>query len=102
MPLTVTADERAALEAAQDHSPKVRHWWRYQAVLLRAKGLLVKDVARAPAGCRVWAAPVCSPRMSSGSCPLPYIAGKETAGRACRHTASQTWTGDPPVCTLWG
>src|SRR5260370_19088649 len=47
MPLTVSQDERAALEAAQAGSPKVRHWRRYHAVLLRAQGLFVKDVARA-------------------------------------------------------
>jgi transposase len=47
MPLTLSQDERAALEAAQAHSSKVRHWRRYQAVLLRGRGLLVKDVARA-------------------------------------------------------
>jgi transposase len=46
MPLTLSQDERAALAAAQAHSPKVRHWRRYQAVLLRAQGMLVKDVAR--------------------------------------------------------
>jgi len=44
---TVTQEERAALEAAQQRSPKVRHWRRYQAVVLRADGLFVKDVARA-------------------------------------------------------
>ena len=47
MPLTLTEDERTGLETAQAQSPKVRHWRRYQAVLLRAQGLLVKDVARA-------------------------------------------------------
>jgi transposase len=44
---TLTQEERTALEAAQARSLKVRHWRRYQAVLLRANGLLVKDVARA-------------------------------------------------------
>ena len=47
MPLTLTEDERAALEAAQVQSRRVRHWRRYQAVLLRAQGMWVKDVARA-------------------------------------------------------
>lgn len=41
MPLTLSQDARVALEAAQAHSPKVRHWRRYQAVLLRGQGLLV-------------------------------------------------------------
>jgi transposase len=47
MPFTLSREERAALEAAQAQRPKVRHWRRYQAVLLRAQGLFVKDVARA-------------------------------------------------------
>src|SRR5262249_4549928 len=47
MPLTLTSVERAALEAAQQCSPKVRHWRRYQAVLLRAEGVSVAEVARA-------------------------------------------------------
>ena len=47
MPLTVTSEERAALEAAQQHRSKVRHWRRYQAVLLRAEGVSVAEVARA-------------------------------------------------------
>ena len=46
MPLTVSKAERAALETAQVRCPKVRHWRGYQAVLLRAEGMLVKDVAR--------------------------------------------------------
>lgn len=45
MPFSVTQEERAALEAAQQRISKVRHWRRYQAVLLRADGLFVKDVA---------------------------------------------------------
>jgi transposase len=47
MPLTLSQDERAALLAAQAQRPKVRHWRRYQAVLLRGQGMRVKDVARA-------------------------------------------------------
>ena len=47
MPLIVTEEERTALETAQAQRPKVRHWRRYQAVLLRGQGLFVKDVARA-------------------------------------------------------
>jgi transposase len=43
----LSEEERAALEAGQARSPRVRHWRRYQAVLLRAQGLFVKDVARA-------------------------------------------------------
>src|SRR5690348_160555 len=46
MPLTLSEVERNALEAAQAHSPKVRHWRRYQAVLLRAAGVPVAEVAR--------------------------------------------------------
>jgi transposase len=44
--LALTAEERAALQAAQARSPKVRHWRRYQAVLLRAAGVPVAEVAR--------------------------------------------------------
>src|SRR5258708_9828270 len=46
MALTVTEEERRALEAAQAKSRAVRHWRRYQAVLLRADGLAVAEVAR--------------------------------------------------------
>lgn len=46
MPLTVTTEERAALHAAQGHSRTVRHWRRYQAVLLRADGVPVATVAQ--------------------------------------------------------
>ncbi len=46
MPLTLREDERAALQAAQGRSAKVRHWRRYQAVLLRADGVPVAAVAR--------------------------------------------------------
>src|SRR5258708_2873746 len=46
MALTVTEEERRALEAAQAKSRAVRHWRRYQAVLLRADGLEVAEVAR--------------------------------------------------------
>ena len=45
--LTLTSDERAALEVARARSRVVRHWRRYQAVLLRADGLAVAEVARA-------------------------------------------------------
>ncbi len=50
MPLTLTQDERAALEAAQPGSQQVRHWRRYQAVLLRADGVPVAVVARTVGG----------------------------------------------------
>ena len=43
MPFSVTQEEGAALEAAQQRSSKVRHWRRYQAVLLRADGLLISS-----------------------------------------------------------
>lgn len=46
MPLTLSKDERKALERAQARSAKVRHWRRYQAVLLRASGVPVAEVAR--------------------------------------------------------
>ncbi len=46
MPLTLTTEERAALHAAQVRSRKVRHWRRYQAVLLRADGVPVATVAQ--------------------------------------------------------
>lgn len=44
--LTLTQEERAALEAAQAQSVKVRHWRRFQAVLLRAEGVPVATVAQ--------------------------------------------------------
>jgi transposase len=46
MPLTLSKEERNALETAQARSPKVRHWRRYQTVLLRAAGVSVAEVAR--------------------------------------------------------
>ncbi len=46
MPLSLTAEQRATLEAAQARSRNVRHWRRYQAVLLRADGVPVATVAR--------------------------------------------------------
>src|SRR5260370_41957916 len=46
MALTLTGEERRALEAAQAKSRAVRHWRRYQAVLLRAGGLQGAEVAR--------------------------------------------------------
>jgi transposase len=46
MQTSVNADERAALMAAQRQSRSVRHWRRYQAVLLRAEGMPVKQVAQ--------------------------------------------------------
>jgi transposase len=46
MPLTVSEEERNALERAQARRPQVRHWRRYQAVLLRAAGVPVAEVAR--------------------------------------------------------
>src|SRR5215831_19256630 len=45
-PLTLREEERAALKAAQARRPRVRHWRRYQAVLLRADGVPVAEVAR--------------------------------------------------------
>jgi transposase len=46
MPLTRSKAERNAVERAQARSPQVRHWRRYQAVLLRAAGVPVAEVAR--------------------------------------------------------
>jgi hypothetical protein len=46
MPLTMTVDERAALQAAQAHRRAVRHWRRYQAVLLRADGVPIATIAQ--------------------------------------------------------
>jgi transposase len=46
MPLKLTTEERAALRAAQAQSRKVRHWRRYQAVLLRADSVPVAIVAQ--------------------------------------------------------
>src|SRR5260370_2427226 len=46
MPLTLTADERAALHAAQARSRTVRHWRRFQAVLLRAERVPVATIAQ--------------------------------------------------------
>lgn len=44
--LMLTGEERGALEAAQRRSAKVRHWRHFQAVLLRADGVPVAEVAR--------------------------------------------------------
>jgi transposase len=46
MPLRLSGEERAALQAAQAQSRNVRHWRRYQAVLLRANGVPVATVAQ--------------------------------------------------------
>jgi transposase len=47
MPLTLSADERRALQVAQARSHIVRHWRRYQAVLLRGEGVPVATIAQA-------------------------------------------------------
>jgi transposase len=44
--LLMTDEQRAELEAAQRQSQNVRHWKRYQAVLLRAEGTPVALVAQ--------------------------------------------------------
>jgi transposase len=44
--LEMTAEQRAEVEAAQRQSKTVRHWKRYQAVLLRAEGTPVAVVAQ--------------------------------------------------------
>ena len=46
MPLTLRVGERAALQAAQARSGAVRHWRRYQAVLLRAEGVPIATIAQ--------------------------------------------------------
>lgn len=46
MPVTLTAEQRRALQTAQARSRDVRHWRRFQAVLLRADGVPVATVAR--------------------------------------------------------
>jgi transposase len=46
MHLTLTEEERAKLQAEQQASQKVRHWRRYQAVLLRSEGVPLATVAR--------------------------------------------------------
>ncbi len=46
MPVTLSAAERAALAGAQRQSRNIRHWRRYQAVLLRGEGMPVKQVAQ--------------------------------------------------------
>jgi transposase len=45
-PLILSAKEREALRAALQQSRNVRHWRRYQAVLLRAAGMPVQQVAQ--------------------------------------------------------
>src|SRR5579884_215109 len=44
--LAMTAEQRAEVEAAQRRSRSVRHWKRYQALLLRARGVPVPELAR--------------------------------------------------------
>src|SRR5437879_11688173 len=44
--LAMTKEQRAEVEAAQRDSRNVRHWKRYQAVLLRAEGTPVAVVAQ--------------------------------------------------------
>jgi transposase len=46
MRLTLTDAERAELQAVQRSSGNVRHWRRYQAVLLRADGVALAIVAQ--------------------------------------------------------
>src|SRR5258708_29991483 len=46
MPRTWTADARAALDGAQARSRTVRHWRRFQAVLLRAERVPVATIAQ--------------------------------------------------------
>ena len=51
MRLTLSEQERAELVTAQRTSRNVRHWRRYQAVLLRAEGVALATVAQT-LGCR--------------------------------------------------
>ncbi|HLQ35950.1 MAG TPA: helix-turn-helix domain-containing protein, partial [Chloroflexota bacterium] len=45
-PVSLNAEEHGALTAAQRQRRSVRHWRRYQAVVLRAEGMAVKQVAQ--------------------------------------------------------
>ena len=60
MHLTLTASQRAELEAAAAAEPRVRRWKRYRAVLLRGEGVAVAEVAHAlgcsPASVYAWTA----------------------------------------------
>src|SRR5258707_5380806 len=51
--LAMTAEQRAEVETAQRQSRTVRHWKRYQAVLLRADGMPLAVVAQTLGGSRV-------------------------------------------------
>ena len=44
--VAMTAEQRTELETAQRRSRNVRHWKRYQAVLLRAEGMPLALVAQ--------------------------------------------------------
>jgi transposase len=46
MSLTLTDDQRSALEAAMTATPRVRRWKRYRAIVLRGDGLSVPAVAQ--------------------------------------------------------
>jgi hypothetical protein len=46
MQLMLRDEERVELVAAQQASQRVRHWRRYQAVLLRAEGVPLATVAQ--------------------------------------------------------
>jgi transposase len=46
MHVSLSEEDRAALEAAQRTSRSVRHWRRYQAVLLRGEGVPLATVAQ--------------------------------------------------------
>ena len=52
MQLTLTADEREALVTAATHERRVRHWRRYQALLLVADGKSPETAAEAVGGSR--------------------------------------------------
>jgi transposase len=60
MSLSLTASQRADLEAAAAMEPRVRRWRRYRAVLLRGEGMTVAAVAHtlecSPASVYAWTA----------------------------------------------
>ena len=59
MRLTLSDQERAELVAAQRTSRNVRHWRRYQAVLLRGDGVPLATVAQS-LGCTQHVTCLCS------------------------------------------
>jgi len=63
MRVTLSEAERAEVVAAQHTSRNVRHWRRYQAVLLRAEGVPLATVAQTLAARR----PACATGRGRGA-----------------------------------